>query len=175
MPVSKETILEIVQAISPVATMHEHQSQITILVPVEDLYAVCLNLRDNEHTQFSILVDATVTDRATRKDRFEVIYFLRSLPLNARVRIKTIVQERNPICPSLTEIWESANWYEREAYDMYGVIFEGHPDLRRFYMPEDFADPATGEPLYPLRKDFPVMGIPGSMPLPPYPEKGHQN
>ncbi|MGB9912422.1 MAG: NADH-quinone oxidoreductase subunit C, partial [Candidatus Kapaibacteriota bacterium] len=67
--------------------------------------------------------------------------------------------------------YESANWYERETYDMYGIKFENHPDLRRFYMPEDFLDPETGEPLYPLRKDFPLMGIPGALPLPPYPER----
>jgi NADH-quinone oxidoreductase subunit C len=71
----------------------------------------------------------------------------------------------------MTEVWESANWYERETYDMYGVKFIGHPNLRRFYMPEDYVDPITGEALYPLRKDFPLMGVPDALSLPPFPEK----
>lgn len=172
MPVTKETIMEVAKAVCPAAELHEHHGQFTVLVPTEYIVSVCKALRDNESTQFSMLIDATVIDRATKKDRFEIVYFLMSLPLGGRVRVKTIVQEQHPICPSLVEVWESANWYEREAYDMYGVIFEGHPDLRRFYMPEDFVDPNSGEPLYPLRKDFPVMGIPGSTPLPALTEKG---
>lgn len=175
MPVTKETLLDIAKGICPSAELHEHHGEYTLLVPAEDIIAVCTALRDDERSQFNQLIDATVIDRATRSDRFEVVYFLLSLPLASRVRVKTIVQEKKPHCPSLVDVWESANWYEREAYDMYGVIFEGHPDLRRFYMPEDFVDPETGEPLYPLRKDFPVMGIPGSTPLPPFPEKGMNN
>ena len=175
MPVTKETLLEIAKGISTLAELHEHHGEYTISVPAEDLIALCTTYRDDQRTLFNQLIDATVIDRATRNDRFEVVYFLLSLPHVSRVRVKTIVQESKPHCPSLVEVWESANWYEREAYDMYGVIFEGHPDLRRFYMPEDFVDPESGEPLYPLRKDFPVMGIPGSTPLPPFPEKGIQH
>lgn len=175
MPVTKETLLEIAKGISPSAELHEHHGEYTIVVPAEHLVAVCTAFRDDQRTLFNQLIDATVIDRATRNNRFEVVYFLLSLPHADRVRVKTIVQESKPHCPSLVDVWESANWYEREAYDMYGVIFEGHPDLRRFYMPEDFVDPESGEPLYPLRKDFPVMGIPGSTPLPPFPEKGMQN
>src|SRR5690606_18513739 len=88
-----------------------------------------------------------------------------------RLKLKVAVTEKDCTCPSVVPVWEAADWYEREAYDMYGVVFEGHPDLRRFYMPEDYHDPETGEPLYPLRKDFPLMGIPDSLPMPPYPEK----
>ena len=84
--------------------------------------------------------------------------------------MKTTVREDNPHLPTVVDIWESANWYERETYDMYGVIFDGHPDMRRFFMPEDFVD-EEGEPLYPLRKDFPLMGIPGTLPLPDKEEK----
>jgi len=82
------------------------------------------------------------------------------MKLNHRLRIKVALEGDYPVCPSVTSIWESANWYERETYDMYGIKFEGHPFLRRFYMTEDFKDPETKEPLYPLRKDFPLMGIP---------------
>ncbi|MEM4260943.1 MAG: NADH-quinone oxidoreductase subunit C, partial [Candidatus Woesearchaeota archaeon] len=98
-------------------------------------------------------------------------YFLYSNKFKNRLRIKVPVDESDLNCPSVVSIWESANWYERETYDMYGIIFQGHPFLRRFYMPEDFKDPISGDPLYPLRKDFPLMGIPGSLPLPPYPER----
>ena len=175
MPVTNELLLNIALSVCPSAQLQEHHGDVTLLIPTDHLLTVCTALRDDERTQFNQLIDATVIDKATRKDRFEVVYFLLSLPNSARARVKTIVQESSPLCPSVVEIWESANWYEREAYDMYGVIFEGHPDLRRFYMPEDFVDPETGEPLYPLRKDFPVMGIPGSTPLPPFPEKGMNN
>jgi NADH-quinone oxidoreductase subunit C len=73
--------------------------------------------------------------------------------------VKVILDTKNPETPSLVKIWNGVNWYEREAYDMVGINFTGHPDLRRIYMPEEFE-------YFPLRKDFPLMGIPGSIPLP---------
>lgn len=119
-----------------------------------------------------MLVDASAIDwYDKKKPRYEVVYFLYSNALHHRVRVKVAVDAKDLHCPSMYSIWESANWYERETYDMYGIKFDNHPDMRRFYMPEDFEDPETHEPLYPLRKDFPLMGIPDSMPLPPYPEK----
>jgi NADH-quinone oxidoreductase subunit C len=118
-----------------------------------------------------MLVDITAIDWLKREDRFEVVYFLYSNQNKSRVRIKVPLKEDNPVCPSLVPVWDSANWYERETFDMYGIKFEGHPSLRRFYMPEDFNDPATGEALHPLRKDFPLMGIDGALPLPAFPEK----
>ncbi|MBI1806028.1 MAG: NADH-quinone oxidoreductase subunit C, partial [Ignavibacteria bacterium] len=69
------------------------------------------------------------------------------------------VNESDLHVPSVSHVWSTANWHERETYDVYGIIFDGHPDLRRMYMPEEFE-------YYPLRKDFPLMGIPGSLPLP---------
>ena len=87
------------------------------------------------------------------------------------MRIKVPLPDSDENCPSVTSIWESANWYERETWDMYGIKFEGHPNLRRFYMPEDYNHPETSEPIHPLRKDIPLMGIPNSLPLPPYPER----
>ncbi|MGC8654556.1 MAG: NADH-quinone oxidoreductase subunit C, partial [Candidatus Kryptoniota bacterium] len=83
-----------------------------------------------------------------------------SLPNKYRIRLVVSVDGTKPVCPSITSVYPAANWAEREAFDMYGIVFEGHPDLRRMYMPEDFE-------YYPLRKEFPLMGIPGSIPLPP--------
>jgi NADH-quinone oxidoreductase subunit C len=168
-----ESIVNIAKAICPEAELLEFRNQYTLIVPPSKIVAVMTELRDNPETKFDMLIDVTAIDwYKTKKQRFEVVYFLYSLQYKARLRVKVPLSDNeNPRCPSLVEVWESANWYERETYDMYGIIFEGHPDLRRFYMPEDFRDPESGEPLYPLRKDFPLMGIPGTLPLPPYPER----
>ncbi len=173
MSLSKETILSVAQAVYAETEVYEYRDQISIIVPPEYLVDVATELRDNPSTHFDMLLDTTGIDwLKTKSHRFEVVHTLYSLPFKSRVRIKVPLQSADsPLCPSLVEVWESANWYERETFDMYGIFFENHPDLRRFYMPEDFVDPTSGEPLYPLRKDFPVMGIPGSLPLPIYTEK----
>ncbi|HVN49532.1 MAG TPA: NADH-quinone oxidoreductase subunit C, partial [Bacteroidota bacterium] len=75
------------------------------------------------------------------------------------IRLNVWTEEENPHVPTVTGVWKTANWHERETYDMFGIIFDGHPDLRRLYMPEEFE-------YHPLRKDFPLMGIPGSLELP---------
>ena len=93
------------------------------------------------------------------EERFVVIYQLTSFKNKERLRLKVKVDGDNPVCPSITSVFKAANWYEREAYDMFGITFEGHPDMRRMYMPEEYE-------YYPLRKDFPLMGVPGSIPLP---------
>ncbi|MGE5479519.1 MAG: NADH-quinone oxidoreductase subunit C [Chloroflexota bacterium] len=171
MYIEKEIVKRILSGVCPELEFYEFHSQLTIIVPREKLKDVCLVLRDSEASQFDLLLDVTAIDWNKRGARFETVYFLYSNPLKKRLRIKVPVDGKNPHCPSVIDIWESADWYERETYDMYGVVFDGHPHLRRFYMPEDFVDPETGEPLHPLRKDFPLMGVPGSLPLPPYPEK----
>ncbi|GBD06570.1 NADH-quinone oxidoreductase chain 5 [bacterium HR21] len=178
----KELILEVVQPWCPGVETYEHRGQLALILPREHVVEVARELRDHPQTRFDMLIDITAIDwyQPQRihwyrpKERFEVVYFLWSNPFKARLRLKVPVPESDPRCPSVVTVWESANWYERETYDMYGILFEGHPDLRRFYMPEDFVHPETGEPLYPLRKDFPVMGIPGSLPLPPFPERERQ-
>ena len=96
---------------------------------------------------------------AADPDRFEVVYHLYSLEHKRYVRLKVRVDEQDPVVPTVTGIWPGANWHERETFDMFGIRFAGHPDLRRLYMPEEFE-------YYPLRKDFPLMGIPDSLPLP---------
>lgn len=161
-----DTIVAIVKAISPGAERIEHMGDLTIVVDRDHFMDVLAELRDNPATAFTMLVDVTAVDKNTPPDRYDVVYILLSMTHNLRLRVKVGVRDDRMELPSVVELWESANWYEREAYDMYGITFTGHPDLRRFYMPEDFMD-ADGTQLYPLRKDFPLMGIPGSLPLPP--------
>lgn len=153
-------------------TWKEFRDELTLTVPKERLLDVVRFLRDDPALRFSMLKDVHAVDWYRRKDRFELIYNLFSLEHKMRIRVTCYTQEQDPHVDSLVPLYTSANWYEREAYDMHGVVFDGHPDLRRMYMPEDFVDPETGEPLYPLRKDFPMMGIPGSMPIP---ERGEGN
>ncbi len=128
-----------------------------LIVNKDSVLEVCKSLRDM--FGFNFLVDAVGVDRFTKKYRFEVIYNLVNIEHNERIFLKVRLDTKNPSMQSLSQVWESANWYEREAYDMVGVVFENHPDLRRMYMPEAYD-------YHPLRKDFPLMGIPDSIPLP---------
>lgn len=105
------------------------------------------------------LSDLFGTDRYTSEERFEVIYNLISFKNGIRLFIKIRCEEENPEVNSVTKIWPSASWHEREVYDMFGIRFKGHPDFRRIFLPEDFQ-------YYPLRKEFPLLGIPGSIELP---------
>lgn len=172
MPLDKNIIIETAREICSELEIYEHRNQLSLIIPDHKLIEIARELRDNEKTRFDLLVDMTAIDWLDKKKpRFEVVYFLYSIENKSRVRLKVPVTDKNLKVPSLTEVHDGANWYEREAYDMYGVIFDNHPNLRRFYMPEDYIDPDTGENIYPLRKDFPLMGIDGSLPLPPYPEK----
>lgn len=123
------------------------------------LIPACRVLKDDESLKFVSLVDAVSVDRFQKKDRFEMIYNLVSIDFNERIFIKIKLDSINPEMESLCSVWDSANWYEREAYDMMGINFINHPDLRRMYMPDYFE-------YHPLRKDFPLMGIPDSLPLP---------
>lgn len=172
MPLSKDEILEVVRQVTEDFETYEHRNQLSLIVSKEKLIEVAKILKSDERTKFDMLTDITAIDWYDRKKpRFEVVFFLYSNPYKSRIRLKVPIEENDTHCPSVTSIWESANWYERETWDMYGIVFDNHPFLRRFYMPEDFNDPESGEPLHPLRKDFPLMGIPGSLPLPPYPER----
>jgi NADH-quinone oxidoreductase subunit C len=144
----------------------EHRGELTIRIPRERLLEMLAFLRDEASLRFDMLKDLCAVDWYRRANRFELVYNLHSLQNRLRIRVKCFTDEKSPHVDSVTPLFPCANWYERETYDMHGIIFDGHPDLRRMYMPEDFIDPNTGEPLYPLRKEFPMMGIPGSNPLP---------
>ncbi len=171
MYLSKEVALEVVSAVASNVEVYEFKDQLTLIVPKEDIVKVATELRDNPKTKFDQLRDVTAIDWLRSSKRFEVVYFFYSNSLLHRLRIKVASEIDDLNVPSIVSVYDSADWYERETYDMYGINFTNHPDLRRFYMPEDYVDPDTGDAIYPLRKDFPLMGIPDSLPLPPYPEK----
>ena len=111
---------------------------------------LCWFLKEDPELRFNFLSDICGVDRYPQKPRFEMVYHLYSIPLKWRLRIKCRVDDP-PRIPSMVGVWKTANWHEREAYDMYGIIFDGHPDLRRIYMWEEFEG-------YPMRKDFPLRG-----------------
>jgi len=142
-----------------IESVNEFRNEITLVIKKDDIVNVCKFLRDDEELAFDSLRDVCGADQFKSENRFEVIYNLYSLKNKFRIRLKVNVDEQNPHVQSVTSVWPTANFEEREVYDMFGIIFDGHPDLRRIYMPEEFE-------YYPLRKDFPLMGIPGSLPLP---------
>jgi len=108
---------------------------------------------------FDLIIDVLGVDMYRPDQRYEVVYIVYSLARKAYLQLKVRIDEEHAEVPTVTGIWPGANWHEREVYDMFGIVFTGHPDLRRLYMPEDFE-------YHPLRKDFPLMGVPDSLPLP---------
>jgi NADH-quinone oxidoreductase subunit C len=126
----------------------------SIVVALPRLLDVMRHLRDAPDAQFDFCSDLTATDWPPRAERFDVIYCLYSIPLRQRVRVKVRVAEGGAV-PSVTAIWPAANWFEREAFDLFGIPFDGHPDLRRILMPDDWQG-------YPQRKDYPLEG-PGEL------------
>ncbi len=131
----------------------------TFIVDKNQIVNILTFLRDDSELSFNFLIDLCGVDRAKRKDRFEVVYQLFSLKNKIQLRIKCRVDAKDLNVDSVCNVFGTANWHEREAFDMYGIKFNNHPDLRRLYMPEEYE-------YYPLRKDFPLLGIPGSLPLP---------
>jgi NADH-quinone oxidoreductase subunit C len=125
----------------------------------DNVFEACEILKNDMEISFDMLVDAVSVDRFTKQNRFEMIYNLYSNKFRDRIFIRIKLDSKEPMMHTLSGIWKSADWYEREAFDMMGIKFINHPDLRRVYLPEEFE-------YYPLRKDFPLMGITGSLPLP---------
>ena len=144
---------------SSILEVSEFRNETTLSIKKEDLLNVCLFLRDDPGCKFDYLSDLCGADAYTPENRFQVIYNLYSLESKQRLRLKIFTDESDLHVPSVTSVWPGAEWPERETYDMFGVIFDGNRDLRRIYMPEEFE-------YFPLRKDFPLMGVPDSMPLP---------
>ncbi len=126
----------------------------TIIVPVSRLIDVARHLRDAPDAVFDYCSDVTASDWPPRAERFDVIYCLYSTRHRHRIRMKARAAEHQPV-PSVTDLWPSANWLEREVFDMFGINFTGHPDRRRILMPEDWQG-------YPQRKDYPLEG-PGEL------------
>jgi NADH-quinone oxidoreductase subunit C len=167
-----ERIEEKIAQIDSECELIEHHSQYTAIVSKNQLRKILTELKHGEFN-FDQLVDITAVDYENKREdfRFEIVYILYSIENKYHYRIKTRHSEDFPVVGTVSDIYESANWYERETWDMYGIKFENHPDHRRFYMPEDFNHPETGESLHPLRKEFPLMGIEGSIKLPVTPER----
>lgn len=128
-----------------------------IRVEADAIVEICRYLKNEKH--FIYLTDLFGIDRFTSEERFEIVYNIVSLRDRERLYVKVRLPEEDPVMASITDVWKSASWMEREAYDMFGVRFTDHPDFRRMYMPEDFD-------YFPLRKEFPLLGIPGSIELP---------
>ncbi len=126
------------------------RGEITLEIAPEKLAAVCRLLKDEQ--QFVRLSAITAVDWYPREPRFEVVYLLHSLERNQRLRLKCRIGGERPEIGSVTGVWRSANWYEREVFDLFGVTFRNHPDLRRILLPEDWQG-------HPLRKDYPVTGV----------------
>jgi NADH-quinone oxidoreductase subunit C len=125
--------------------------ELTVTVAREQVAHFLRYLRDEPRCKFHCLIDICGVDYPRRPRRFDVVYHLLSLKLNHRIRIKTETDEVNPV-PSAIGVYPAANWFEREAFDMYGILFSGHPDLRRILTDYGFQG-------HPLRKDFPLTGF----------------
>jgi NADH-quinone oxidoreductase subunit C len=123
---------------------------VSIDVSRDHIVEVLKKLRDDPRCQFEVLIDICGVDYPERAARFDVVYHLLSPRLNQRLRVKLSTDETSPV-PSVNNVYPAANWYEREAYDLYGIRFTGHPDLRRLLTDYGFQG-------YPLRKDFPLTG-----------------
>jgi NADH-quinone oxidoreductase subunit C len=126
------------------------RGELAITVHRDNIVGALTLLRDDVHCQFKLLMDLCGVDYPENEERFCVVYNLLSLPLNLRIRVKVWTSEDVPV-PSVTGVYSSANWWEREAWDMYGIYFTDHPDLRRILTDYGFEG-------HPLRKDFPLTG-----------------
>jgi NADH-quinone oxidoreductase subunit C len=123
--------------------------QAVAVVKRDAINDVLIYLRDDDKTLFDLFVDLTAVDYITRQPRFEVVIHLVSIPFRHRIRLKVRLDEDDPVMPSITPVYPSANWFERECYDLYGIRFIGHPNLKRILLYEGFVG-------HPLRKDYPI-------------------
>jgi NADH-quinone oxidoreductase subunit C len=126
----------------------EHRSQLSLTIKKENLLLICKFLKDEPELKYNFLSDVCGVDYPQREKRFEIAYNLYSLAFRWRIRLKIKIAEGESIL-SVTPIWSGANWLEREVYDMFGVKFDNHPDLRRILMPDDWEG-------HPLRKTYPL-------------------
>ena len=124
----------------------------TVVVPREQIVSICSHLKTSPEAQFNFLADLCGADRGVEEEpRFEVNYHLFSTTKHHRLRLKVVLTEEDAHVPTVTGVWRTANWHERETFDLLGIIFDGHPDLRRILLPDDWQGHA-------LRKDFPLRG-----------------
>lgn len=146
-------VVQALQALAPGALLEaaEFRGQLTLVASAPRLGEVCELLRSQPELRYNFLADLTAVDRYPVEPRFEVVYHLKSLSRNDRVRLKVRLSGDEPRIESVLALWPAANMLEREVYDLFGVRFSGHPNLRRLLMPDDWEG-------FPLRKDYPVEG-----------------
>jgi len=137
-----------------VLSSHQHAGDETIVVETSQIHHALKTLRDDSEIAFDFLVDLTAVDYLGREGaRYEVVYHLRAMKTGDRLRVKALLEDPDdsgsiPVIASVTDLWKGADWFEREVWDLYGIKFEGHKDLRRILMYEEFVG-------HPLRKDYP--------------------
>jgi len=131
-----------------IVSTHSAFGDDTALVRREKIVEICTFLRDDPDLVFDFAMDLTCVDYLGEEPRFEVVYHLYSLAKKHRVRIKARVPEEDPVIDTVIPVWVGMDWYEREAYDMYGIVFRNHPNLKRILMYDQFVG-------HPLRKDYP--------------------
>jgi len=134
-----------------VAEVLEFRGETTIVVPREFLRAAAERCREDAALDFNLLTDATCVDRFPHEPRFELNYHLVSIARRDKVRLKVRLSGTDPVVDSLVTVWPGANWLEREIFDLFGIRFSGHPDLRRILLPDDWEG-------HPLRRDYSVEG-----------------
>ena len=151
-----ETVLETTSLLQErfpkkILETHNHRGDETVVIGREDLLSVCEFLRDDEGCKFEMLVDLTAVDllEQNRTPRFEMVYHFKSLSLGKRIRLKVRLEEKDCCIDSIHHLWKAVDWYERECFDMFGIQFSNHPDLRRILMYDQFEG-------HPLRKDYPM-------------------
>ena len=127
-----------------------NRNELSLTVAPENVLRLLTYLRDHTNTQYKLVMDICGVDYPSRDKRFEVVYNLLSIKTNSRIRVKTLVDEKTAV-PSVCSVFSAAHWWERETWDLYGVYFDGHPDLRRILTDYGFEG-------HPLRKDYPLTG-----------------
>ena len=140
-------LIEIVKGITSNIQLDVKSTPKAVIVPSTDIKKLCQELYQNPSTYFDMLSCVTGVDNGVEASTMEVVYNLYSVPFNHHLMLKVILPRENPEVDSVCTIWRAADWLEREVFDMYGIKFSGHPDLRRILMPADWEG-------YPLRKDF---------------------
>lgn len=151
MPV-RSNILETLASRFGAVSQPEFRQQTRVVIPAKELLSAMTVLRDE--FGFDLLVDVTCVDYLLYRnatDRFGLAYLLANTATNERLTVRVMLSEPNLTVPSMVPLWEGANWFEREVYDMFGIQFDGHPDLRRILLPDEFT-------AFPLRKDYPLQG-----------------
>jgi NADH-quinone oxidoreductase subunit C len=152
----RERVSAVLESVDPDGLLEEREfrGELTRDLRRDRIVAVCRALRDDRLLRFDYLTDITAVDHLLlkRPKRFEVVYHLYSIPTGGRVRLKVPLEESDAEIDSVVSVWPSADWMERETFDMFGIVFRGHPNLTRILMPDGWEG-------YPLRKDFPQGGV----------------